>query len=556
MQREATSSADSAWARRAVVYEIYIRSFADSNGDGIGDIAGIRSRLPYLRDLGIDAIWITPWYPSPLVDGGYDVADYRGIDPQLGTLADAAGLFDDAHALGLRVILDIVPNHTSSAHPWFVEALASPPGSAARGRYVFRDGRGAGGEEPPTEWRSMFGGPAWTRVRESDGRPGQWYLHMFDSGQPDLEWQNPKVRAEFEDVLRTWFGRGADGFRIDVASALVKDYTKPGPQPPADPASHAYVAAGDPLWDQAAVHDIYRRWRRIADEQAPPRVLLGEVHASTPKAVAAYLRRDELHGAFNFQFLRCPWDTAQLRSVIEDTVTAHAAVPAAPTWVLSNHDEIRHLTRYGRASTGIVDRSVDEGLATDLELGTRRARAAVLLMLALPGAVYLYQGEEIGLPEVSDLPETALRDPSWERSGHRVRGRDGCRVPLPWIETRPPYGFGPPGTVPWLPQPPGWGSRSVEAQTGDPMSMLELYRDALAIRRSHPGLAGEAFRWLPGPSGVLLFERDAGLQCAVNLSSSPFALPDGARLVLSSAPGSADDRTVPADAAAWLTGTT
>jgi alpha-glucosidase len=546
-------NADAGWARGGVVYEVYIRSFADADGDGIGDIAGIRSRLSYLHELGVDAVWITPWYPSPQVDGGYDVADYRGIDPAFGTLADAEALFEDAHALGLRVILDIVPNHTSSAHPWFVEALASPPGSAARGRYVFRDGRGASGEAPPTDWLSLFGGRAWTRVREGDGSPGQWYLHMFDPAQPDLEWQNPEVRAEFEDVLRTWFDRGADGLRIDVASALVKDHDRTGPQPPPDPGTHAYVSARDPLMNQAGVHEIYRAWRRIADAHSPPRVLLGEIHAPTPEGVVAYLGPDELDAAFNFQFLRCPWDADQLRSVIDDTLAAHAAVGAAPTWVLSNHDEIRHVTRYGRVSTGIGDRSSDELMPSDLELGTRRARAGALLMLALPGAVYLYQGEELGLPEVPDLPEAALRDPTWERSGHRIRGRDGCRVPIPWSGARSPYGFGPEGSVPWLPQPPTWGSRSVEAQSGDPTSMFELYRAALAARRSHPGLAGEAFRWLPTPEGVLMFERDEGLRCVVNLGASPFALARDARVVLTSEPAPVEGGVVPIDAAAWFT---
>jgi alpha-glucosidase len=541
------------WERRAVVYEVYIRSFADANGDGIGDIAGIRSRLPYLRDLGVDALWVTPWYPSPQVDGGYDVADYRAIDPQFGTLGDAVGLIADAHALGLRVIADIVPNHTSSAHPWFLEALAAQPESAARSRYVFRDGRGAGGSEPPSDWLSIFGGPAWTRIHEADGRPGQWYLHMFDAEQPDLEWSNLDVRAEFEDILRTWFERGVDGFRIDVASSLVKDHGRPGQPHKADPASSAYGSVNDPLMNQPGVHEIYRGWRRVADAQVPPRILLGEVHAPNPAAVAGYLGADELHGAFNFHFLRCPWEATALRSVIDETIAAHASVPASPTWVLSNHDEIRHVTRYGRSSTGIGDRSADERLASDLKLGTRRAGAAALLMLALPGAVYLYQGEELGLPEVADLPDGVLRDPAWERSGHAMRGRDGCRVPIPWSGKAIPFGFGPTGTAPWLPQPGDWGRRSVAAQSGDPRSMLELYRRALRIRHEHPGLAGDTIRWLTSPGDVLLFGRDAGFACAVNLSAEPFPLPAGVDVLLcSDAAGPSGDRMLAADAAAWF----
>jgi alpha-glucosidase len=537
-----------AWWRRAVVYQVYIRSFADGDGDGSGDITGIRSRLPYLRDLGVDAVWITPWYPSPMADGGYDVADYRGVDPRFGSIDGAGALVREAHDLGLRVILDIVPNHTSSAHPWFVEALAAGPGSAARARYVFRDGRGADGSEPPTGWGSVFGGGAWTRVTEADGRPGQWYLHLFAAEQPDLEWDNPEVRAEFEDILRTWFDRGVDGFRIDVASGLVKDHASPEPPPP-EPGVPSYLVAGDPLSDQEGVHEIYRAWRRVADASAPPRILLGEVHASSPARVARYLHPDELHGAFNFHFLRSPWEAARLRAVIDETLATHAAVGAAPTWVLSNHDETRHVTRYGRPFTGIRDRLHDDGQPVDEALGTRRARAAVLLLLGLPGSAYLYQGEELGLPEVEDLPEAALRDPVWTRSGHTIRGRDGCRVPLPWSGSAPPFGFGPPGSTPWLPQPTSWAARSVDAQAGDPGSMLSLYRQALGLRNGHPGLAGEAFAWLPAPERVLLFERAAGLRCAVNLSGAPFPLPATRATLLRSDSGDPD--LLPPDAAAW-----
>ena len=541
--------ATSAWWRRAVVYQVYIRSFADADGDGVGDIAGIRSRLPYLRDLGVDAIWITPWYPSPMADGGYDVADYRDVAPMFGTLSDARAMLDDAHALGLRVILDIVPNHTSSAHPWFVEALAGGPGSPARRRYVFRDGRGPGGSVPPTDWQSEFGGPAWTRLDDANGRPEQWYLHMFAAEQPDLAWDDRAVRAEFEDILRTWFDRGVDGFRIDVASALIKDFANPTVPPAPDRAAGAYIPERHPLMDQEGVHDIYRSWRKLADAQVPPRILLGEVHAPTTARLARYLRPDELHGAFNFPFMRCPWDATRLRAVIDETVATHAVVGAAPTWVLSNHDETRHVTRYGRPWTGIRDRLSDDGQPVDLELGTRRARAATLLLLALPGGAYLYQGEELGLAEVEDLPEDALQDPVWARSGHSIRGRDGCRVPLPWSGDRAPFGFGPPGSLPWLPQPAGWATSTADAQHADPGSMLTLYRHALGVRRSHPGLAGERFAWVEDGPDVLHFTRDVGFGCVVNLSRSPVDLPDGAIVVLASR-SSAGQRVAP-DAAAW-----
>ncbi len=538
------------WWRRAVVYQVYIRSFADGDGDGVGDIAGIRSRLPYLRELGVDALWITPWYPSPMADGGYDVADYTGVDPMFGSVDEAVALFREAHELGLRVLLDLVPNHTSSAHPWFAEALAAPPGSAARSRFVFREGLGTDRAAAPTDWVGVFGGPAWERVTGADGQPEQWYLHQFAIEQPDLDWDSHDVRAMFEAVLRTWFERGVDGFRIDVANSLVKDLSTMGRDRDASARLDVSSAgATSPLSDQEGVHDVYRAWRRIADAAEPPRVLLGEVHAPTLARLARYVRPDELHGAFNFPFLRAGWDAGRLRTVIDDTQAALGAVGASPTWVLSNHDVTRHVTRFGRRLTSISDTGDGDGSAPDLALGTRRARAAVLLLLGLPGGAYVYQGEELGLPEVEDLPEEALRDPIWERSGHERRGRDGCRVPLPWSGDAPPFGFGPPGSTPWLPQPASWAALSVAAQSGDPSSMLELYRAALGLRATHRGLAGAAFRWLPSPDGVLLFERDAGLVVAVNLGQEPFALPAGLDVVLRS-----DGQTAALgpDAAAWL----
>jgi alpha-glucosidase len=539
---------DPGWWRRAVVYQVYIRSFADGNGDGIGDIAGIRRRLPYLRDLGVDAIWVNPWYPSPMVDGGYDVADYRAIDPLFGTLEAARRLIAEAHALGLRVLGDIVPNHTSAEHPWFREALASPRGSPARARYVFRDGRGPGGDEPPNNWPSVFGGPAWTRVRGFAGEPDQWYLHLFDQGQPDLSWESDEVRAEFEAILRFWFDLGLDGFRIDVAHGLHKDPHLPDVPAAADPRD---VAADHPYWGREGTHDVYRAWRRIADEHGG-RVFIGEIGSLGPDGAgrqARYLRPDELHQAFAFDFLSAPWEAGRLRSVITSTLAALAEVGAPATWVLSNHDVARHATRYGRPYSGLetwepwVERQV-----ADLALGRRRARAAALLMLALPGAAYLYQGEELGLEEVEDLPAELLQDPTWERSGHELRGRDGCRVPLPWSGAAPPFGFGP-GCTPWLPQPAAWADLAAEAQTGDPASTLELYRAALRIRREHPGLAGEELRWLPAPDGVLHFERDAGLRCAANLSCAPFTLPASRATLLRSDAG--DEQLLPPDAAAW-----
>jgi len=539
------------WWRDAVVYQVYIRSFADGDGDGIGDIAGIRRRLPYLRDLGVDAVWINPWYPSPMVDGGYDVADYRDIDPLFGSLADAEAFLAEAHESGIRVLLDLVPNHTSDRHPWFEAALAAAPGSRERSRYIFRDGRGPGGSEPPTDWPAVFGGPAWTRITEPDGRPGQWYLHLFAPEQPDLDWSDPEVGDEFESILRFWYERGADGFRIDVAHGLVKDPAFPD-------LGRGRPSTGDqpsPYWDREGVHDIYRRWRSVADEYGD-RPFVAEVFVPTAERLARYVRPDELHTAFDFRFLLAGWDAGALRTAIDDSLRALEPVGAPATWVLSNHDQVRHATRFGRevvaGRSGETDRrQVDPG-TPDLVLGRRRARAALLLMLALPGCVYLYQGEELGLEEVLDLPEDVLQDPIWLRSGHRIRGRDGCRVPLPWSGAASPFGFGPPGSTPWLPQPAAWRSRTVEAQTGVAGSFLELYRSALRLRREHPGFRGNGMAWLRGPASVLHFDRPGGLEVVVNFGPDPVDLPIGGPHVLLSSEPLTEDGRLPADTAAWL----
>jgi alpha-glucosidase len=530
------------WWREAVIYEVYIRSLTDGGGDGVGDIAGIRSRLPYLRDLGADAVWITPWYPSPMVDGGYDVANYRDIDPLFGTLAEAEALIGEVHEHGMRLIVDLVPNHTSDQHEWFRDALAAEPGSPERARYVFRDGRGPG--QPPNDWRSVFGGPAWTQVPD-----GQWYLHLFAPEQPDLNWENPEVRAEFEDILRFWLDRGVDGFRIDVAHGLVKHPGLPDLGSAHEDLVNPPDRADHPHWDRDGVHDIYRSWRRVTDSYGDDRIFVAEAWVSKPERLACYVRSDELHTAFNFDFLRCSWNADSLRSVIGSSVRAMHAVGAPATWVLSNHDVTRHLSRYGRPHTRMAGPSQEVVGPVDVELGTRRARAAVLLMLALPGSAYLYQGEELGLEEVEDLPEQALQDPTWERSGHAVRGRDGCRVPLPWRGSRPPFGFSSEQT-PWLPQPAHWQTRTVEVQEAEPESMLCLYRAALRIRRDHPALGDGTLSWADSPPGVLVFRREPGLLCVVNLSDTPFVLPSHERVLLSSEP--MQDGKLATDTAAWL----
>ncbi|MFE1770901.1 alpha-amylase family glycosyl hydrolase [Streptomyces sp. NPDC059008] len=538
------------WWRSAVIYQVYIRSFADGNGDGIGDIAGIRSRLPYLKSLGVDAIWINPWYKSPMADHGYDVADFREIDPLFGSVAEAEALIEEAHRCGIRVIPDIVPNHTSDQHVWFQAALAAGPGSPERERYVFRDGRGPDGAEPPNDWKSCFGGPAWTRLPD-----GQWYLHLFAPEQPDLNWKNPEVRAEFEDILRFWFRRGVDGFRIDVAHGLIKHPELPDLPVPADPGSPEDQAPVDhPHWDRDEVHEIYRSWRRVADEFPGDRKFVAEAWAPNPERLARYVRRDGLHTAFNFDFLMTSWDPGALREVIDSSLASLGAVGAPATWVLSNHDVVRHPSRFGRAVVRKWTANVPyrpEG-PLDLGLGIRRARAAALLMLALPGGAYVYQGEELGLPEVEDLPQDVLQDPIWERSGNTDPGRDGCRVPIPWSGQQAPFGFSPDDATgaPWLPQPANWHALSVEAQTGDETSMLELYRRALHLRRDHAALGDSGLTWLDTPPGVLAFTREPGFACVVNLSSEPYRLPEHDAVVLAS--GHLEDGRLGADEAVWL----
>ncbi|MFE9657797.1 glycoside hydrolase family 13 protein [Micromonospora sp. NPDC006431] len=534
------------WWRSAVIYQIYPRSFADSNGDGIGDLGGVRAHLDHLEALGVDAVWFNPWYASPQADAGYDVADYRAIDPVFGTLAEAEELIREAHERGIRIIVDVVPNHSSTASPWFLEALRIGPGSASRDLFCFRAGRGEDGELPPNEWQSIFGGPAWTRTSNPDGSPGEWYLHLFAAEQPDLNWENPKVREEFEDVLRFWFDRSADGIRIDSAALLMKD-------PALTDFDHTDPPFPHPYTDRDEVHAVYRSWRAIADSYPEPRALIGEVWLPDADRFAAYLRPDELHTAFNFAFLGCPWEPDALRQVIDETLAVHAPVGAPPTWVLSNHDVPRHVTRYGRADTSFNLEYRQLGAPTDRTLGLRRARAAILLTLALPGSAYLYQGEELGLEEVEDIPEALRQDPMFLRTQGENLGRDGCRVPVPWSGQEPPFGFSPPDArEPWLPQPPAWRDRTVAAQTGDPDSMLELYRRALACRRGEPALGDGPFTWLPAPESVLAFSRgpQGRFVCVVNLSDRATELPMAGTVLLSSGP--LDGTQLPPDTAAWV----
>lgn len=541
-----TSDSPDQWWRRAVVYQVYPRSFADGTGDGAGDLAGVLDRLPYLSSLGVDALWLTPWYRSPLADGGYDVADFRDIDPVFGSLEQAEQLIAAAAEHGLRTIIDIVPNHVSDAHPWFVEALASPPGSPARDRFWFRPGLGEDGDTMPNDWRSNFSGTTWTRTTGPDGTPGEWYLHLFSRHQPDLNWAHPEVQAEFEDIVRFWFDRGVAGIRIDSATLLAKDEFL-GPVPAVrTPDAH-------PFEDREAVHDVYRSWRRIADSYAEPRALIGEVWLEDPERLARYLRRDEMHSVFNFDFMAQPWDAAAMRRSILDTLATHARVDAAPTWVLSNHDVTRPVTRYGRTDSSFVMAAKTFGVPTDPALGERRGRAAALLTAALPGSLYVYQGDELGLPEVEDLPSAARQDPMFHRSEGRDPGRDGCRVPLPWSGDEPPYGFSSAPGQPWLPQPADWASRTVAAQEADPDSFLALYRRVLDLRRTDPAFAGEDLHWVDLGAACLSFRRGDVL-VAVNFGPDPVPLPADTVPLIASGPLLASDAgpTLPTDTAVWL----
>jgi alpha-glucosidase len=545
------------WWEDAIVYEVYPRSFADADGDGVGDLPGLRSRLGYLADLGVDAIWLTPFYPSPLADGGYDVSDYCATDPLLGTMADFDGLVKDAAAHQIRVIIDLVPNHCSSAHPLFRAALAAPSGSQERDRFIFRDGRGPGGELPPNNWISQFGGPAWTRVTEADGlrvRPGQWYLHLFDTAQPDWNWRNPEIPALFEEVIRFWLDRGVAGLRVDVAHGLFKDPDLPdiiGQQPLSSPSPYRH---------RPELHELYRSWRAILDsypaEGFPgPRTAVGEVWYDAPATLAPYLATDALPQVFNFQLILAGWQLAELRTAVESTLELTGGSRAP--WVIGNHDVARPVSRY-RLDEGFTPDTVERLIALgdqDAAKSVRRARAAALLLLALPGSAYIYQGEELGLPEVTGIPDAARQDPRFRRSGGRVPGRDGCRVPLSWARTGPGFGFSGTGAgarpaAPWLPQPPDWGRYSVESELQDDGSFLGLYRTALRLRREHPALGRGTLRWLDAPGGWLCFAREPGFVFAANLGAAAAPLPAHREILLTSEPVA--DGILPPDTAVWL----
>jgi alpha-glucosidase len=531
------------WWRQAVVYEIYPRSFMDLNGDGIGDIAGITSKVEYLSELGVDAVWLTPFYPSPLADGGYDVADYRDVDPRLGNLRHFATMLDAFHGRNVRVFVDIVPNHTSDQHEWFQEALAAGRGSAARERFIFREGRGVNGELPPNDWPSHWATSCWTRVSD-----GQWYLHLFAPEQPDLNWEHADVRADFLETLHFWARLGVDGFRVDVAHGLVKDMSEPhqsliGLQPEHIPADGSH-----PLFDREGLLKIYAEWREVLDSYAPPLVAVGEVGAPLSRR-GRYTSNTALHQAFNFELLEAAWDANAFQRVIDQAVSAAADSGSSCTWVLSNHDVVRHASRYGLpAETDLNAWLLSGGREPqeDRELGAARARAAAMLLLALPGSTYLYQGEELGLSEVATLTPMQLDDPIWVRSNEQTKGRDGCRVPLPWEAASHAYGFS--SDEPHLPQPTWFGEVAADVQAHNAASTLSLYRQALHLRRDL--LCNELLQWGPLTSPeVLDVIRPNGWRCITNFGSSGVTLP-AQQVLLASAPILGGQ--LPANASVWL----
>ena len=566
---QSTAGSAQEWWRTAVIYQIYPRSFSDFSGDGVGDLRGISERLPALHGLGVDAIWLSPFFTSPQKDAGYDVADYCGVDPLFGTLDDFDELLRRAHELGLRVIADLVPNHTSDQHAWFIEALAAPEGSRERDRYIFREGKGPGGKTPPNNWQSVFGGPAWTRVTRPDGSPGRWYLHLFDSSQPDLNWDNRWVHEQFLDILRFWLDRGIDGFRVDVAHGLVKAEGLPDYTAPADSGSMGGGLGGEhdpttelepqlsdtedtttpPYWAQPGVHEIYREWRDVLEEYDGERVLCAEAWVEPLPKLALWVRSDEMHQAFNFSYLETPWSAKALRRVIDSSLDGFGDVGAPSTWVLSNHDVVRHATRLSLTA----DNPQGSGLGPESEgiplrsVGLRRARAATSLMLALPGSAYIYQGEELGLHEVVHLPDSARQDPTWFRTDGEKYGRDGCRVPIPWEAGAPACGFNDTGRS-WLPQPDDWGQLARDQQEGVRGSTLELYRSALAIRRDRDLGAGDV-TWLDGYGADVVAFRNGGITVLANTGTVPIELPPGAILLSSE---TVTGGVLPPDTTVWL----
>ena len=548
-QLEQVAAPGSQWWRSAVIYQIYPRSFADASGDGIGDLPGVTSRLDDLKDLGVDAIWLSPFMTSPQKDAGYDVTDYRDVDPLFGTLADFDELLAQAHASGIRVIVDLVPNHSSDQHVWFQQALKAAPGSPERARYIFRDGKGENGELPPNNWESVFGGGMWERVIEADGTPGQWYLHIFDATQPDFDWTNEEVREEFRSILRVWLDRGVDGFRVDVAHGMIKADGLPDYMPPTDADSMGGGEDDVPYWGQDGVHEIYRDWHDVLAEYDGDRALAGEAWLPTLEKTALWVRPDEMHQTFNFPYLMTHWDAADLRAVIRDSLDAFGGVGAPSTWVLSNHDVVRHASRLALTA----DNPQGEGIGPksagkpDPAVGLSRGRAASTVMLALPGSAYIYQGEELGLPEAMEIPDEFRQDPTWFRTNGERYGRDGCRVPLPWTADAPAFGFNDTG-LSWLPQPDEWAASARDVEASDSDSTLNLYRRLIALRHERE-LGYGSLVWEDAGADAVAFRR-GDLHVVANLGTEPIELGEGVEFLVRSEPFAGT--ALPPDTAAWF----
>ena len=541
------NSTNSVWWRDAVIYQVYPRSFRDSNADGIGDIQGIIEGLPYLESLGVDAVWLSPFYKTPNRDGGYDVADPRDVDPMFGSLSDAEDLINAAHKLGLKVIFDVVPNHFSSEHVWFKAALKSPPGSKERARFHFYDGKGIDGSVPPNNWNSLFNGPAWTRVVEANGELGQWYLHLFDSSQPDLNWENPDVLEDFKITLRFWLDRGVDGFRIDVAHGLAKDDIHEDHRDPDALIRALRVDSSEltkeerislltdmPFFDRDGVHGIYKEWRKVIDEYPGNRMFVAEAYIYPTSRLARYVRAGELHQVFNFDFLLIDWEATAIKEAIIRVLDELKDVGGPPTWALDNHDSPRVVSRLQ---------------------SKEKARALVMIAQALPGSLYVYQGEELGLPDGDIAPEFRV-DPAFIRSGGKDLGRDGARVPLPWRSTEKNFGFSK-GTS-WLPQDSSYKSMSIDLEESDPSSFLNLYKTSLKLRKDHPGLGGDTgIEWHEAPEGVLFFKRAAGFNLLANTTNElvEINILAAATVLHQSGPGASISGTVlfiPGNTTVWL----
>jgi alpha-glucosidase len=547
------ADADNRWWRKSVIYQVYPKSFKDHSGDGIGDLNGVTEGLGALSELGVDAVWLSPFYNSPQKDGGYDVSDYCSVDPMFGTCDDFKNMAAHAESLGIKTIIDIVPNHCSNEHVMFQAALIAEPGSAERAMFIFRDGKGDDGELPPNNWQSHFGGSAWTRVIESDGKAGQWYLHLFDTSQPDWNWDNPAVHAEFERILRFWLDLGLSGFRVDVAHALIKKEGLPDWGGKANgKSSEGFPGYLAPMFGQESVHNIFRSWRKILDEYPGERILCAEANVDPVERIADWVREDAMHQAFNFHYLNCQWGAAPIRKVITDSLASFDSVGAPTTWVLSNHDKVRHTTRMamnnkiGRHGDGIGPDDVQP----DTKLGLTRGRASTLMMLALPGGVYLYQGEELGLPDNTTMAPQFRQDPTFYRTNGERIGRDGCRVPLPWTENNDSFGFSVTGQA-WLPQPLDWAEYSREAQEKNADSTLNLYKKALLLRKER-NLGGGSFAWMPGYSDgdVVAFVNGKTL-VLMNMGTETATIPTFP-VLLSSEGFAGDNGYLEADHAVWM----